>query len=321
MRIGFRSPDDLTGLLIDRENDGAISRSATQSTRRRPWGEPAKAVNQPHIASDNDQGSFDIRCVAGALSYKTRDREIVHIILSPDQLPGEAVQFGQVAGHVIEVEIGTIDGRSGRDAALGITCCSRVGYCLVDPLDPELTHSLVVDRPPLETPGILQINSFRERRNLYRQQQQGETLAATHGGETEHKCLRGHVEKCCKGSSHRFAAKYVPWVRGCVSANACMNLHPAIGKSILLPCLYARPECAVQRGERVRSADQKQAGNVPTKVRCPQAQSEPPTLTSCIRGGVGGRSRIVKIPLHALASSCSRGARRSLELSQHTGRP
>src|SRR6266487_6446545 len=148
MRIGFRSPDDLTGLLIDRENDGAISRSATQSTRRRPWGEPAKAVNQPHIASDNDQGSFDIRCVAGALRYKTRDREIVHIIPSPDQLPGEAVQFGQVAGHVIEVEIGTIDGRSGRDAALGITCCSRVGYCLVDPLDPELTHSLVVDRPP-----------------------------------------------------------------------------------------------------------------------------------------------------------------------------
>src|SRR6266571_2247837 len=198
MRIGFRSPDDLTGLLIDRENDGAISRSATQSTRRGPWGEPAKAVNQPHIASDNDQVSFDIRCVAGALRDKTRDREIVHIILSPDQLPGEAVQFGQVAGHVIEVDISTVDGRSGRDAALGIACRSRVGCCLVEPLDPELTHGLVVDRPPLETPGIQQINSFRERRNLYRQQQQGETLPALHGGETEHECLRGHVEKCCK---------------------------------------------------------------------------------------------------------------------------
>src|SRR5467141_1210392 len=251
MRVDFRSPDDLTGSLIDRENDGAISRSATQSTRLGPWGEPAKTVNQPHIASDNDQVPLDIRCVAGALRDKTRHREIVHIILSPDQLPGEAVQFGQVAGHVIEVEIRTVDGRSGRDAALGIACRSRVGYRLVDPLDPELTHGLVVDRPPLETPGILQINSFRERRDLYRQQQQGETVPALHGGETEHKCLRGQVEKCCKESWRRLSAKYVPWVRGCVSANAGMNLHPAIGKSILLPCPYAGPECAVQRGERV----------------------------------------------------------------------
>src|SRR5882762_9999783 len=234
MRVGFRSPDDLTGSLVDRENDGAISRSATQSARRGPRGEPAKAVNQPHIASDNDQVSLDIRCVAGALRDKTRDREIVHIILSPDQLPGEAVQFGQVAGHVIEVEIRTVDGRSGRDAALGTTCCSGVGYCLVDPLDRELTHGLVVDRPPLETPGILQINSFRERRNLYRQQQQGETVRALHGGETEHECLRGQVEKRCKGSWRRLAAKYLPWVRGCVRANACINLHSAIGKSILL---------------------------------------------------------------------------------------
>src|SRR5882762_7342809 len=189
MRVGFRSPDDLTGSLVDRENDGAISRSATQSTRRGPRDEPAKAVNQPHIASDNDQVSFDIRCVAGALRDKTRDREIVHIILSPDQLPGEAVQFGQVAGHVIEVEIRTVDGRGGRDAALGIACRSRVGYRLVDPLDPELTHGLVVDRPPLETPGVLQIDSFRERRSLYRQQQQGETLPALHGGKTGHECL------------------------------------------------------------------------------------------------------------------------------------
>src|SRR6267378_2300482 len=201
MRVDFRSPDDLTGSLIDRENDGAISRSATQSTRLGPWGEPAKTVNQPHIASDNDQVPLDIRCVAGALRDKTRDREIVHIILSPDQLPGEAVQIGQVAGHVIEVEIRTVDGRSGRDAALGITCRSRVGYCLVDPLDPELTHGLVVDRPPLETPGILQINSFRERRNLYRQQQQGETLPALHGGKSEHECLRGHMGKCCRAGS------------------------------------------------------------------------------------------------------------------------
>src|SRR5205823_1001311 len=159
--------DDLTGLLVDREHDGAISRSATQGARGGSWGEPAKAVNQPHIASDDDQVSFDIWCVARALRDKTRDREIVHIILSPDQLPGEAVQFGQVAGHVIEVEIRTVDGRSGRDAALGIACRSSVGCCLVDPLGPESTHGLVVDRPPVETPGILQINSFRERRNLY----------------------------------------------------------------------------------------------------------------------------------------------------------
>src|SRR6266853_6172305 len=243
MRIGFRSPDDLTGLLIDRENDGAVSRSATQSARRGPRGEPAKAVDQPHIASDNDQVSFDIRRVAGALRDKTRDREIVHVILSPDQLPGEAVQFGQVAGHVIEVEIATVDGRSGRDAALGTACRSRVGCCLVDPLAPELAHGLVVDRPSPETPGIQQINSFRERRNLYRQQQQGETLPALHGGETEHESLRGHVEKCCKGSWRRLAAENVPWVRSRISANACMNLHPAIGKSILLPA-YAGSECA-----------------------------------------------------------------------------
>src|ERR1700694_493251 len=200
MRLGFGSPDDLTTALVDRENDGAISRSATQSARRGPWGEhPAKAVNQSHIAADNEQVSFDIRCVAGALHDKTRDREILHIILSPDQLPGEAVQFGQVAGHVIEVDIPTVDGRSGRDAALGTTCRSGVRYCLVDPLDRELTHGLVVDRSALETPGI-KVNSLRERRNLYRQQQQGETLPALHGRETEHECLRGHVEECCEGS-------------------------------------------------------------------------------------------------------------------------
>src|SRR5216117_3032769 len=235
MRIGFRSPDNLTGSHVDRENDGAISRSATQSARRGPWGDPAKAVNQLHVAADDDQVSLDVRRVARALRDKTRDREIVHIILSPDQLPGEAVQFGQVAGHVVEVEILTVDGRSGRDAALGITCRSRVGCCVVDPLDRELTHGLVVDRPPLETPGIQQINSFRKRRNLYRQQQQGENLPALHGGETEHECLRGYVEERCKGSWRRLAANYVPWMKGCVSANACMNLHPAIGKSILGP--------------------------------------------------------------------------------------
>src|SRR6266853_1813431 len=212
MRLGFRSPGDLTAALVDRENDGAISRSATQRARRGPWDHPAKAVDQSHIAADNQQVSFDIRRVAGALDDKTRHREIVHIILSPDQLPGEPVQFGQEAGHVVEVEKPTIDGRSGRDAALGTACRSRVGYRLVDPLDPELAHGLVVDRPSPETPGIQQINSFRERRNPYRQQQQGETLPALHGGETEHECLRGHVEKCCKGSWRRRAANYVSWV-------------------------------------------------------------------------------------------------------------
>src|SRR5215471_247595 len=113
MGVGFRSPDDLTGVLVDCENDGAISRSATQSTRRGPWGEPAKAVRQPHIATDNEQVSFDIRGVAGALRDKTRDREIVHIILSPDQLPREPVQLGQESRDVIEVEMRTFDGRSG----------------------------------------------------------------------------------------------------------------------------------------------------------------------------------------------------------------
>ncbi len=194
MRVSLRSPDDLTAVLVNRENDGAISRSATQGAGRGPWGEPAKAVDQPHIAADDEQVSFDIRRVARALDDKPRRREIVHIVLFPDQLPGEAIQFGQEAGHVIEVEKPTVDRRSGRDASLGTACRSRVRDCLVDPLDRELTHGLIVDRPALETPSV-EINPLRECRNLYRQQQQGETLPALHGGETEHECLRGHVEK------------------------------------------------------------------------------------------------------------------------------
>src|SRR5947209_20227560 len=101
MRLGFRSPDDLTGSLIDRENDGAISRSATQRARRGPWDHPAKAVDQSHIAADNQQVSFDIRCVAGALDDKARHGEIVHTFFTRDQLPGEATYFRQVAGHVM----------------------------------------------------------------------------------------------------------------------------------------------------------------------------------------------------------------------------
>src|SRR5882672_893343 len=225
MCLGFRSPDDLTGLLIDRENDGTISRSATQSTRRGPWGEPAKAVCQSHIASNNEQVSFDERRVAGALDDKTRHREIVHIVLFPDRLPGEAVQFGQEAGHVIEVEIPAVDRRSGRDAALGTACRSGVGYCLVDPLDRELTHGLVVDRPALETPGV-EINPLRERRSLYRQQQQGKTVPALHGGETEHECLRGQVGKCCRGN--------VPTkVRYPQPKSRCANRFPRLRKSAL----------------------------------------------------------------------------------------
>ena len=135
MRLGLRSPDDMAAVLVDREHDGAVARSATQRARRAPWDHPAKAVDQPHIAADDKQVSTDIRRVAGPLDDETRHREIVYIVLFPDRLPGEAVQFGQVAGHVIEVEIPVVDGRSGRDAALGSTCRSRVGYRLVDPLD------------------------------------------------------------------------------------------------------------------------------------------------------------------------------------------
>src|SRR5207247_2703483 len=98
MRLGFRSPDDLTAALVDRENDGAISRSATQSTRRGPWDHPAKAVDQPHIAADNQQLSFDIRCVAGALDDNTGQREVVHIVPSLDHMHGEALEYGQLDG-------------------------------------------------------------------------------------------------------------------------------------------------------------------------------------------------------------------------------
>src|SRR5882672_6258068 len=44
-----------------------------------------------------------------------------------------------------------------------------------------------------------------------------------------------------------------------------------MGKSILLS---AGPECAVQRGERVRLADQNKHTNDPTKLGGPQAKSE-----------------------------------------------
>src|SRR5882724_4518838 len=117
MRLGFASPDDLTGVLVDREHDGAISRSAAERARRATR-HPAKPVRQPHVAADNQQVSLDMRRVAGGLDDKARHREIVHIVLPPDRLPGEAVQFGQEAGHVIEVEIPALDGWGGRDAAL-----------------------------------------------------------------------------------------------------------------------------------------------------------------------------------------------------------
>src|SRR6185295_11639656 len=97
-------------------------------------GQPAKAVRQPHVAADDDQVAFDIRRVARALDDETRRREIAHIVLSPDELPGEAVQFGEEPGHVVEVEKAAVDGRSRRDAALSSICRSGVGYCLVDPL-------------------------------------------------------------------------------------------------------------------------------------------------------------------------------------------
>src|SRR5882672_2805844 len=212
MRLGFASPDDLTGVLVDRENDGAVSRS-TPERARRATGHPAKAVDQPHVAADDEQVAFDERRVARALDDETRGREIAHIVLSPDELPGEAVQFGEEAGHVVEVEKAAVDGRSGRDAALSSICRSGVRYCLVNPFDRELTHGLVADRPTPEAPGI-KVNSLRERRNRYRQQQHGETLPALHGGETDHECLRGHLEKCCKGSWSRLAANYAAWVRG-----------------------------------------------------------------------------------------------------------
>src|SRR5436190_2464623 len=146
MRLGFRSPDDLTGVLVDREHDGAVSRSAAERARR-ATGHPAKAVRQSHVAADDDQVSFDVRRVARALDDKARRREVVHIVLSPDELTGEAVQLRQEAGHVVEVEIPTVERRGGRDAALGSRYGSGVGYCLVDPLDRELTNGPFVDRP------------------------------------------------------------------------------------------------------------------------------------------------------------------------------
>src|SRR5678815_5371422 len=165
MRLGFRSPDDLTGVLVDREHDGAIARSAAERARRAA-GQPAKAVGQAHVAADDDQGSFDVRRIARALDDKARRREVVHVVLSPDGLPGEAVELRQEAGHVVEVEMPAVDRRSGRDAALSSIHVSGVGYCLVDPLDLELTHGPFVDRPALETPRV-EINSLRERRSLY----------------------------------------------------------------------------------------------------------------------------------------------------------
>src|SRR5260221_13654973 len=110
MRLGFRSPGDLTAALVDRENDGAISRSATQRARRGPWDHPAEAVDQPHIAADNQQGSFDIRRVSGGLHDKARHPEVVHVVFFPDHPPREGIPFRYVAGQVIEVVMPTLDG-------------------------------------------------------------------------------------------------------------------------------------------------------------------------------------------------------------------
>src|SRR5262245_7602192 len=184
MRLGFRSPDDLAAVLVDREHDGAVSRSAAERARR-ATGHPAKTVRQPHVAADDEQVSFDVRRIARALDDETRRREIVHVVLFPDQLAGEAIQLGQEAGHVIEVEKAAVDRRSGRDAALGSICRSGVGYCLVNPLDREPTNGVVVDRSAVETPRV-EINSLRESRSLYRQQQQCEAVPTP---ETEHECL------------------------------------------------------------------------------------------------------------------------------------
>src|SRR5436190_9484998 len=113
MRLGFAAPDDLTAVLVDRENDGTVSRSATQSTWRGSRDRPAKAVGQSHVAADDEQVSFDVRRVARSLDDKAWRRQIAHIALFPDGLAGEAVELGQVAGHVIEVEITTVDRGSG----------------------------------------------------------------------------------------------------------------------------------------------------------------------------------------------------------------
>src|SRR5580765_6864913 len=176
MRLRFRSPDDLAAVLVDREHDGAVSRGAAERARR-STGHPAKAVDQPHVAADDHELALDIRRVARALDDETRRREVVHVVLLPDRLAGKAIQLGQEAGPVVEVEIPAVDGRRGRDAALGSTRRPGVGHRLVDPSDRELANALFVDRSALETAGI-EIDALRERRYLYRQQQQGETLPA-----------------------------------------------------------------------------------------------------------------------------------------------
>src|SRR6478609_3937739 len=93
-----------------------------------------------------------------------------------------------------------VDRRSGRDAALGSICGSAVGGCLVDPLDLELTNGPFVDRPALETARV-EIDSLRERRSLYRPQQQHETLP-----ETEHECL---LPRRCRRTLQRVLAAAV----------------------------------------------------------------------------------------------------------------
>jgi hypothetical protein len=128
------------------------------------------------------------------LTTKARRREVVHVVLSPDELPGEAVELRQEAGHVVEVEMPAVDGRSGRDAALSSIARSGVGDGLVDPLDLELTHGRFVDRPALETARV-EINSLRERRNLHRREQHGETLPALDGRKLNMSASPGHFDE------------------------------------------------------------------------------------------------------------------------------
>src|SRR5207245_10766588 len=98
--------------------------------------------------------AFDVRRVARALDDETRRREIVDVVLSPDRLAGEAVEFGQETRHVIEVEIPALNGRRARGAGHRSHLRPVVGRGLLDALDPELTDVPFIDRPALETSGV-----------------------------------------------------------------------------------------------------------------------------------------------------------------------
>jgi len=87
----------------------APSPEAQPSALAWPLDHPAKAVDQPILLPTISRSPLTNGVLREPLTTEPAPRDRSHSF-SPDQLPGEAIQFRQEAGHVIEVEKPTVDG-------------------------------------------------------------------------------------------------------------------------------------------------------------------------------------------------------------------